>query len=85
MQTAKRISAAVMAAFLLAASTVFCGCSSGGIKEGKNGKISQDEKWYSTKKATVGGQFFDQPDVQSCLSNYVGSSDGLACFHLEIQ
>ncbi len=85
MRTAKRISAAVMAAFLLAASTVFCGCGSGGIKEGKNGKISKDEKWYSANRATVGGQYAGQSDVQSCISKYVGSSDELACFHLEIQ
>ena len=84
MKKAKRVSAAVLAALLLATSAVFCGCGSGGIKEGKNGKVSKDEKWYSANRTRVGGQYADQADIQSCYSKYVGSSDGIACFNLEI-
>ena len=83
---AKRLSAAVLAALLFATSIAMCGCDAGGgDKKGKNGKVPGDGKWYSVHKATVGGQYADAPDVEYFSTKYVGTADGLAIFHVEVQ
>ena len=81
MITAKKISAAFLAAMLFVASAALCGCEAGG----RNKKVSKDEKWYSVNRATVGSQFIDRPDVSYFNTRYVGNADGISVFYLQIE
>lgn len=83
MRTAKRISAAVMAAFLLAVSCVMtAGC---GRKSKAVEKIPEDEDWYSFKKTQVGAQFQADKNISSSYMDFIGAADGKAVFKAEIQ
>ena len=83
MVTLKKISAVILAALLAASSVMTAGC---GRKKGKAAeKISEDEAWYSFKKAQVGAQFQADKNIMSSYMDFIGAADGKAVFKAEIQ
>ena len=81
MKKAKKITAALMAAALLASSLMFTGCRKNGNEE----KISENETWYSVKKIPIGSQFQDNNDINTSYTTFIGATEDKAVFLVEIE
>ena len=79
MISARKITAAVLAATLFASTIVLSGC---GKQNGSNKKISAKDTWYSVKQVKVGERFASDPEVRFMTPKLAGISNGIMVYHL---
>ena len=80
MITAKKVSAAFLAAVLFASPLMTTGCG----KKKKNEKISSKDPWYSVNQVRIGDHFFEDKEVLSVNPEYLGLVDDKTVFLVEV-
>ena len=76
MITAKRLSAAFLAAVLFASSVMSAGCG----KKKQEGKVSAEDPWFSATKIRIGDRFFQDKENQGIDSKFIGLAEDKAVF-----
>ena len=76
MITAKRLTAAFLAAVLFASSLAITGCG----KKKQEGKVSAEDPWYSATKTRIGDRFYQDKENTGIDARFIGLVEDKAVF-----